>query len=198
MSSEVSICNLTLSNIGVHTIDSISGLDLPPEAAACKLHYYPARDAVLRDFNWSFAKRIGTLAATTEEVLGWAYAYQYPTDCLKARGIYNPSSKLAADAIPFDTSANAALNNQLVLTDHAEAVLIYTARVTDTNLFDSLFLEAFTLKLGSALAMPLKGDLALKQGLLQEYLKFIESAKTGSANESFVKPTTDNSFLRSR
>lgn len=198
MSSEVSICNLTLSNIGVHSITSISGVNLPPEAEACKLHYYTARDAVLRDFNWSFARRTGTLALTSETPVGWAYAYQYPTDCLKSRLIYNSASKLPADAIDYDISANEGLNSKIILTDQIDAVLIYTARIEDTNLFDSLFLEAFTLKLGSALAMPLKGDLNLKQGLLQEYLKFIEGAKAGSANESHKTPTNDNSFVRSR
>ncbi|MCK5015573.1 MAG: hypothetical protein KAS32_00760, partial [Candidatus Peribacteraceae bacterium] len=68
------------------------------------------------------------------------------------------------------------------------AELVYTADVTDTNLFDEEFITAAGLRIGAALAMRLKKDRNLRAALLQEYKEVLSSAMAVEANESNTTP----------
>jgi len=84
MSSEITICNLALSHIRVGSINALTEASI--QAQQCKLLYPILRDSVLENAPWQFATRIVSLAELTDvEVFNFAYAYQYPSDCLKIK-----------------------------------------------------------------------------------------------------------------
>jgi len=194
MASEVEICNLALSHIGKYHINSLA--DAQKESIECRLLYPRARDSVLRDHPWNFARKQLTLGELTETYVNWDYAYQYPVDCLLALEIYNPSG--SDDQIPFEIGISADLNSRVILTNHEQAVLIYTAAVTNPNIFDSVFIDAMAYRMAADLALPLRGDPQVQQAMLNLYAGLLGRAQTVNANEQFQDPVDDCSFITAR
>lgn len=202
MSSEVSICNRALIKVGCNRITSLS--DNSKEARLCNQIYDDVRDAVLRGFDWSFATKRLTLSLLTETAVGWLYVYTYPPDCHKAREIYNANQSdntagiEATPAITYEIALSSTDNKRVILTDQEDAVLIYTAKVTDTNLFGADFEDALTFKLAAELAMPLRQSEQLMNLNLNAYREVISGAKVTSANESKRRETSPSTILDSR
>lgn len=182
MASEVEICNLALANIGA---DSISALtEKSSEARKCKLFYPPARDSLLRLHPWGFATKYLALALISEAtVYGYEFAYAYPIDCLMARGFYRAVA--TADPIPFKVVVQPDLSSKEIWTNEVDAVLIYTAKVIDANVFDPLFRESLGHYLAAKLAPTLIKDLKLRPVLAREQLNYVAQALHGDAQEGF-------------
>lgn len=195
MANEIQICNLALSRLGGFRIQSLD--DATKEARECKLHYPIVRDAVLEAHDWDFARKRLVLALTTETFSGWEYAYQYPTDCLVIRKIYDPN-KAEGSKIPFEVVSNAALDRRLILTNQAQAELIYTAKVTDVNMFSSGFVNALAFRLAADLAIPLRGKNDLQQSLANGFIAEMMQAQKNDANQSHTAPEAGSDFTRAR
>lgn len=198
MSSEVQICNLALSHIGARRIQSLN--DPIPEARECKLFYPIARDAALRDNDWAFARKRIALAQLTEEFIGWDYAYGYPRDCHKDREIWNGIGYPAEphEKVPYEIASNSTLDGSVILTNEEAAYLVYTAKVTNVNVFDAMFIDAISFRLASDLAIPVKGKSDLQKDFMQQYTMFMGRAQVASANQGHPTPTDHNSFVAAR
>jgi hypothetical protein len=216
MASAVDICNLALSHIGVPTIQALT--ESNRQARECSRLYPLLRDAVLSEFPWNFARRRVVLALVSgEEVSGWTFVYAYPSDCLRALEIYNPLTtqtytdgqyvsgqliesivKVKSDKIKFEIAVNEAKNQRLILTDQEAAELIYTARVEDTNLFSSSFIDALSWRVAADLAIPLKGKMPLQQQMLAVYEAKLGKSRQANANEHFEPPSGVSSYVTAR
>lgn len=82
------------------------------------------------------------------------------------------------------------------------ANVVYIQYVTDTTLFDSLFVDALVLKLASMIATDLrKDDAALSQRLGMMYERVLAEARTKNAADDRLKrfnPVSRSRFVRSR
>jgi hypothetical protein len=210
MANEIQICNFALSNIGAARIQSLN--DPTKEARECKIHYPIARDAVLEDYDWDFARKRLSLAKSSDEYSGWDFAYQWPVDCVAVRKIQDVTGAYSGTYLDSDTgvyvssgngveyeiAANASLDRRVVLTDMDDAELVYTARVTDANMFSPLYVVALGFRLASALAIPIKGKAALATSMMNTYLFQLGRAQASQANQQNKKPSDDSSFTRVR
>lgn len=206
MANEIQIANLALSRLGGYRIQSFS--DATKEAREASLHYPLMRDSVLEDHDWDFARKRTLLALLATTYTGWAYAYQYPIDCLVARSIIssvdaNGISQFSeetglpsAGKAEYEVISNAAMNSRVILTDKASAELVYTGKVTDANMFSPLFVNALAWRLASDLAIPLKGKADLHNSLYALYTAELSKAKASMANQGFSAP--DQTFQQSR
>jgi hypothetical protein len=62
---------------------------------------------VLRDFDWSFARRYTTLGLVEEDPnTDWAYVYRYPSDCLSVRSIVG-AMRTDRSRLPFTLGSDA-------------------------------------------------------------------------------------------
>lgn len=199
MASVIGICNIALSSIGISR--SINSLyEQSKEAGACSLHFDGCRDSVLADFDWNFATKRVALADTGNPPPDWQYAYQYPTDCLRITELMVPDNRypLADQRIKYETGVNSDGTGKLIYTDQNAAWLKYVMRITDVNLFDSLFAEALAWRLAAAINMQLTGEPSLGGNAMQTYSALIRSASTHSMNESQepVMPESEFSSVR--
>lgn len=81
--SDIGLCSRALARIGAHPITSFA--DGTAEAEISGLLYGPARDALLSAYGWSFATgQIALTQLSTPPVADYRYAYQLPTDFLRA------------------------------------------------------------------------------------------------------------------
>lgn len=196
MANQLEICNLALSQVKGGFIESLT--ESSREAEIINRIYDLARDSTLTDVAPRFARKQVALALSTDTVTGWSFVYAYPADCLDAIEIYNEASAKDEDKIPFEIAAGSALNTKVILTEQELAELIYTAKVTNTSVYDNLFTEALAWKLASYLAMPLKGDDKLRAQTGQAYSIAVGIAKSKTKNEGWREADTSNAFTKAR
>ena len=208
MTSEVEVCNIGLSNIRAGSINSFTESSV--QAQLCKLKYPILRDRCLREIPWQFNHKIAALAPVTTDIFNWAYAYQYPTDCLKINRLVGAfesipagSSAVASRAadqslltlkdqrrqIPYEVFNYA--NNIIIGSDQPDLRIDYAAKITDPNLFSDDFLMALSHLLSSELAVPIVGaelGRALRNDSLQLYKQYLNSAIATDMNDQYFTP----------
>jgi hypothetical protein len=216
MSSEVEICNMALSNIRAAGINSLDENSL--QAQQCKLKYPLMRDMLLREAPWRFAHRIASLVVRVETVHNWVYVYQYPSDCLYINKILLNYENFSSDSTPTYRHRHIAdiyvpdLDRQVkydVMNVESDKVIVcndvdvfasYRARVTNPNLFDTVFNQALAWLLAAELAVPLVGvekGRALRQDAYQIYTAYLGSSIADDMNESYTVPP-DSDFITIR
>lgn len=181
--SIISICNLALSHVGGFSIAALD--ERSTEARLCGQHYDFCRDEVLRSFNWSFATKIAALALVSGvSVPNWEYAYSLPADCLNARRLVFEGSRALSDRQQlFTILASSAGTAKYLCTNLEDAWLEYTARITDSTMYDSQFVTAFSYRLGADMATALSGVDGKRRELMNFFSMSIAEAKASSANE---------------
>lgn len=157
MASAIQICNMALSRLGTRaTIAALT--EASEEARICNAHFAQARDELLRQYDWNFARRVETLAERDEDPpAGWSYCYSVPNKCARFRGIWSgpqPIGEPAAWALGgiADASDNDAV---AIFTNQSEATGVYTRVVENTELFSVGFVLALTWRLAEAIALPI-------------------------------------------
>lgn len=195
--SKTGICNMALRHVGVSL--TIANIDLATErsnqARACRDFYETALDEVLRDFDWSFARRPSpatglSLVANTPST-EWLYSYRLPADTVAVRRVVSGLGvryDTALGRIPFALYADD--TGPLLFTDFQSLatlplVVVYTTRVTDVTKYPADFAQSLALLLAGYIAPSLtQGDeLKLSERALQKYQWRLARAQTNAANE---------------
>lgn len=180
MATEEDISNLALSHLGdTATVVSLNPPEGSMQAEHCARFFPIARDTLLEIHPWGFASKRIILAQLTSNWPQWMYAYAIPSDAIKILAVLPPDStddvsapaKLpsaiaqpgapdwgAYTPQPFVTEVNGD-GAEVIYSDQGNAILRYTASVSDTNIFSPLFTIALSWHLASMLAGPvIKGD----------------------------------------
>jgi hypothetical protein len=210
---EADICNVALYRIGQK--EMIASLDeASVQASACKVLYPNARDVVLASFLWAFAEKYATLALLVPTRTGWSYEYQLPSDCIAPRYISTgvrpgaltstvdsiclPASAGAGQKIAFAIGASDDGTGRILLTDQAQAELVYTARITTVIAFPPLFIEALAYRLAADLAL----GLPVKPGVADQMERAFQMALARAGAAEFRgqqnDPQSDSEFITVR
>ncbi len=181
--SEVSICNMALSNVGIsNTIETLEENSI--EAKQCNLWYNFSRKQALAANDWSFARANLILATHGDDPPEgvWAYRYQYPVDCVKFRKLRNPAGH-KADAVPFDVELGDSRETRSILTDLNEAVGVYTFDLVRVTLFSEFFVAMFAAAIAVNICFPLTKKLKLKKELVADFTSLSTVAQAVDGNE---------------
>lgn len=156
---------------------------------------------------------LGT-AATTPPSAPYPYVmkYEYPPDCLKMRYIIPPylpvtTQDVAPDVsvaaiIPFPwcapsrtfqflpsyEAAGASTPARKVILANIPAVWgVYTADVTEANIFDDTFANALSMLLANKLVIPLSGNVGMKRDYVALAMDAVTQARAADANEAISR-----------
>lgn len=200
MASDTEICNLALSHLGVGKEIASLETEKSQEASACRRFYDIALDATLRDYPWNFATKIEALGLVEEEPNDeWLYSYRYPTDCLFIKrilsGIKNDTRQSRINYRVVSDSAG-----QLIYSDHENAEIEYTYRVTDSNIYPSDFTMALSYRLAHYIAPRVTaGDpFKLKAEVMHLYVLELSKARSNNSNEEQDAEDAESEFIRAR
>lgn len=184
MSSVTDICNQALSKVGDELISCLT--DSSKQARYCRMLYQPTRDAVLRAHPWNFAIERAELAQLSA-VPAYEYTYQYklPTDCLRVLQME-------------DVDMVFKIEGGKLLADEGTAKIKYIKRVTDSALFDSLFIAALSARLAAEMAVPLADSKTLAETMWELYLNKIGEARGIDAQEGTPDDVPADTWLNSR
>lgn len=222
MSSEVDIVNLALSHLGDDA--TVSSID-PPEGSVQAEHaarYYPiARNSLLEMHSWGFATRRQALALIGSDYPEWDYCYALPTDAVNILSVL-PSDATDDYTYTITTGFNfmgtinssvgtiapkdfdveiLADGTQVLYTDQSDALLRYTALVTDTTTFSPLFIEALSWLLASKLAGPIIKGAEGRKAASDTYRMFQEvlaRATSSDANQRQIHMSNVTSWMVNR
>tara|TARA_R110000787_G_scaffold91459_2_gene192791 strand:+ start:11888 stop:12442 length:555 start_codon:yes stop_codon:yes gene_type:complete len=178
----VEIANRAITYLGGDTITSLE--DDTKEGRACLRLYEQSRDQLLRDHPWNFSIKRAVLAANTTAPL-WEYtnAFDFPNDTIRI--------------IEVDTLEEWAVEGRQIVTDAAAPLnIVYVERVNDPNLFDTKFIEAFSIRLAADIAYDITASQSVVQGAENKYLQLIQTARLIDAQESLSE--NEQSWLDAR
>lgn len=192
---KISIVNVALGRIGVAAVDS---LDEKSQAARTVNQFYDnVLDGVLRRYAWSFAARMVELALLAEGDKGkYKFVYRVPEDCVMVRRLYDGDYSYYPRDNKFKIIGDR--DGKVLLTDIAGAVVEYTAKISDTELFDAIFVEALSWKLAGEMAFSLTGNLQLQQNCLEMYSGILREAEEKDASEENVARRRMDRLARAR
>jgi hypothetical protein len=212
--SQVQICNMALAFVGATPIEAMG--ERTKEASQCRLWYDVCREQTLSAFNWGFARKRRTLACHGDDPPDqWAYRYQYPVDCLKARWIVNPFDSTgigapfiigsdigtywpnASDAIPFEVEM-APNGTKSILTNEQCPELVYTFNQDEPGFFSQHFVDCLAVNMASRMAFTITGKRSIANDAAEQYVFLVRNAAALDANESVSKPPRDAEWIRGR
>ena len=196
------------------------------ESNVLSLLYDPVRQGVLRAAYWNFARKQASLTqlksaqdTNTTCPQPWQYEYAFPSDCLRMRylqplllntGTTNanviPSGSYMAppwpvnQAIQFlvanDVPYSATAPIRVILTNVPNAIAVYTNDITDPNMFDSNFLDAFVYVLASRLALNLSGDKGTSDRMMKMAEEYLATAMRTDGDEGTQQQNTTPDWIR--
>ena len=177
-STAVSVVNEALQFIASQKrITSLT--DGSPAANAASVFYTPTVELLLRELDPDFARYTFALtpATVTSSIVPWAYAYSYPSDCLRLRQVRPPGSGTGAladanDPYPVLANVGFALDAtapvKVILTNQQNALGVYTTSLTTETQWDSVFQDAVVRRLANPLAMALSGRPDFSKAILEQ------------------------------
>ena len=202
MTSVVEICNMALAHCRAGSINNINEPSL--QAQQCKLWFDISLNKVLTETNWKFARTIQPLALTTEKIFNYAFAYRYPSDCLKMERLVNSYEEITSETagasryrdewcsqpkrieIPHDIFNVDGVT--LIGANFPDLWIDYTKRVTDPNLFSIDFIHALAHLLASNIAVGITGVDAgqrISTRSLNLYAGYLRAAVANDSNEKY-------------
>lgn len=196
--NQTEIANLALSHVGANnTIDAFSERSV--EAAQMRVWYDISRKTVLSAFDWNFARKRIELAAHSEDppTSVWAFRYQYPADCLVARKLEFAFAP-PADAVPFTVETDATGQEKTILTDLAEATLVYTFDQESPVLWSPFFIMTLSHLLAHHIAFVITAKRSVAVDQLTIYQSLLLAAPAQNANEQVSPPPREAEHIRAR
>lgn len=177
MASKIEICNRALQLLGANSIASLSANST--EARECSRAFDIVRDAELREHPWSFARKRASLAASsTTPAFEYANAFPVPSDFIRLK-LENRSQ------VPVDwqVEQHSTGERSIMTDDGAPLKVVYIAQVTDTELYDPLFVEALAARLAVEMCEKLTQSAQKRKMAQQEYMNKVAAAKRVNAIE---------------
>lgn len=182
MATDVDIANMSLGHLGTRaTISDLN--ENSTESREISRWYATVRDTLVSKVDWNFSRVYLALASGGTPPARWAYSYAYPSDCLKFRGFDwgSPLPYPACLSTDFEVASDG--TNRFIYCNYAQAIGVYSQRVTDPNRFEPAFAMAFSVSLAAMTALPITQKLDLKVRLEGEAQVLIEQAMASDANE---------------
>lgn len=198
--SRTEICNMALSHVGnSHPIDHID--EGSQQANTCKLFYFNVLDALLRKFDFPFARRTEPLELISEnedyvDDYSWRFIYRQPQDCVKINHLVDSMRPdLRRGQIKYQRGRNDTTN--VIYTNQENAVLEYISRPNE-SFFDPDFVMLFSLGLAVRIAMPLGSDSRILSNVQQLYQGTLRDVELAAAQESVAPEQPESEFIAVR
>lgn len=214
VASQQSIYNMALGHISVAQVSDIND---GSNAANTLNGFWDAEvRSALRAAPWDFNTVYVTLAqsATYNIIVNWAYAYQYPTNCVRMWKVLSPITGAAIigtfPGIYPNTSVNSwngfnmsrakfkvrydpVNNGKVVLCNVPQAIGEYSVPITDVTQFDDEFVRYLSVRLASVVCTPLVNDTEKAAGLV----KLAESMASNAMRMNDEEGDTDKNAEQS-
>ena len=191
MASVVDICNSALNLLGASTISALT--DDSKNARLCNQRYEPVRNRVFRSHAWNcLHKRVQLAKNTTAPVVEYSNAYALPSDCLRVLKVHNGTTDSIKSAIDYK------LEGKNVVTNEGTIFLIYIAKVTDPNEYDTYLQESISHQLAADLAYAVTNNATLADKYMVRADERLREARFIDATENSLGTIESSEFTDAR
>ena len=132
--------------------------------------------------------------------IGGSY-YSQPTNPVaqgSTTSATNPGQPGGGTGETFNLTFASLAPQRVILCNQSQAILLYNTQITDPNIMDDLFQDAWIHILGARLAFQLSGDKALANQLIGLTNNMIMEARKADGNEGITVNDVTPDFLRTR
>ena len=191
MASVVSMCNSALNLLGASTISALT--DDSKNARLCNQRYEPIRDRVFRGHAWNcLHKRIQLAQNSTAPVVEYSNAYSLPADCLRVLKIHNGTTDSIVSSIDYK------LEGKNIVTDEGTVFLIYIAKDTDPNNYDTYLQESISHQLAADIAYAVTNNATLAKNYMERADERLREARFIDATENSLGTIESSEFTDAR
>jgi|TARA_B110000971_G_C19862436_1_gene432275 hypothetical protein len=191
MASVVSMCNSALNLLGASTISALT--DDSKNARLCNQRYEPIRDRVFRGHAWNcLHKRIQLAQNSTAPVVEYSNAYSLPADCLRVLKIHNGTTDSIVSSIDYK------LEGKNIVTDEGTVFLIYIAKDTDPNNYDTYLQESISHQLAADIAYAVTNNATLAKNYMERADERLREARFIDATENSLGTVESSEFTDAR
>jgi len=185
MADEVTVANAALSKLGEQPLLALS--DPSPPGRLANRTYGDIRDALLREYPWSFATKRAELAAeTTAPLWGFARSFVLPNDCLRLIEINNSSDQDWRN------------EGGKIVTDMTAPLQIRYVALVSVDSMDSTFREALAARLAMEWAEPLTQTTSVANAMATLYRNKLQVARVADGQEDREKVIDAPGFIDAR
>lgn len=198
MSTKLEICNLALAILGQDYLSSLA--EENQRAVLCNQYYDIVRTQLLRAHDWSFARGRDKLTLIREDESGTlpVFVYDKPANCLFVTRIYNDVLHTYLQDTEFKLEYDATLAKEVIRTKLEEAYVEYVRNISDTTLFDPLFVEALASLLAYKISHSLTGSVQITQLAFQQYQMALDNARYSNKVQQLEDAVMANPYLETR
>lgn len=186
--SVVAIANRALQILGAKRI---SALDQDhPNARAMNTAYAPVRDALLRKYDWNFAKERASVAAdATDDLYEGLKRYRLPND-------YARLMRRTMTSYYLESRRDWQIEGGFILTaDSAPLNFRYIKKVTDPAIHDPMFDELLAVELALATVHDVTGSNVKKKDLRVDRAEALADARRANAFENDSDDPVEDSWV---
>ena len=191
MASAVDIANSALNLLGASTISAFT--DDSKNARLVNQRYEPVRDRVFRSHAWNcLHKRVELAQNTTAPVVEYSYAYSLPSDCLRVLKIHNGTT----DSIQSEMDYK--IEGRNIVTNEGTVYLIYIAKISDPNEYDTYLQESISHQLAADIAYAITNNATLANNYMARADERLREARFIDATENSLGTIESNEFTDAR
>jgi hypothetical protein len=191
MASVVDMCNSALNLLGASTISALT--DDSKNARLCNQRYEPVRNRVFRSHAWNcLHKRVQLAQNSTAPVVEYSFAYALPSDCLRVLKVHNGST----DSIKSDIDYK--LEGKNIVTNEGTVFIIYIAKITDPNEYDTYLQESISHQLAADLAYAVTNNATLADKYMVRADERLREARFIDATENSLGTIESSEFTDAR
>lgn len=201
MAADLTIVNLALSRFSQAKItQALLTADVHPSAVAANTFWSTCLNEVLGESDWPFATVTLGLSSLGEDQTGeWSYIYSRPTLSVSAVfNVFNTATTDTKTEQEFEVRHIPSLGVSVIYTDLEQAIGEYTYLVTNTSLWSSKFITAFSYRLAAEICIPVTGDANKAINLMNIYNVFISDAKRLGHTEKRKSTEGSSEYINAR
>jgi hypothetical protein len=191
MASVVDMCNSALNLLGASTISALT--DDSKNARLCNQRFEPVRDRVFRSHAWNcLHKRVQLAQNSTAPVVEYSFAYALPSDSLRVLKVHNG----ATDSIKSDIDYK--IEGKNIVTNEGTVYLVYIAKITDPNEYDTYLQESISHQLAADLAYAVTNNATLADKYMVRADERLREARFIDATENSLGTIESSEFTDAR
>jgi len=198
MPTKTEIANKALSRLGQGVTIQNVDTDQSVEAGYVRTFYEPARQEILRQHTWGFAKGFRELVQTANKPNSNFYSFQFkfPNDVLRIVEIERSVSNSGPEK--FERAYDHRSGDPVILTTVESPVAIVTEDIRSEKLFDPMFADALAYRIAVDIAPLVTSDTSKQELMVQFMQRAIEQAKAVSSEEGEQRDRPEADWIRSR
>lgn len=197
--TDTSIINIALGRAHINARLTDLSTDTTSEAKAARDVYEGVRDALLRKYLWSFAKKRVELAeVVTAPAFGVERAFALPADFLRVISLHPSDSNFAKIRYGLETVEVAGFPTRVIVTNATTLFLLYVAKQTSTELMDPMFRDVLAWELGEHFALVVQKSNAQAEYCAKRAKAALNEAKGTSSIENWPEDFPAGSWVNQR